>query len=58
MMVDFELGEYIRTFSSQSHRWLSGTVEPPLTAISLQEPLFFCNGQIIHTLPLFKLKPL
>lgn len=38
MMVDFELGEYIRTFSSQSHRWLSGTVEPPLTAISLQEP--------------------
>ena len=39
-MVDFELGEYIRTFSSQSHRWLSGTVEPPLTAISLQEPLF------------------
>ena len=40
MMVDFELGEYIRTFSNQSHRWLSVTVELPLTAISLQEPLF------------------
>ena len=39
-MVDFKLGEYIRIFFNLSHRSLSGTVELPLTAISLKQPLF------------------
>lgn len=51
-MVDFKLGEYIIRIFFQSVTQVaqySGTVEPPLTAISLKQPLFCCNRQIIHT---------